>query len=100
MKLIHSFLFVILSIVIVNAQDRYLKGTIVDALTQETLIGANVSYVGGNTITDTEGKYIIRTEAKELKVTVSYIGYILHKYLSIDLMTAVNYLSCLLHPLF
>lgn len=75
MKLIHSFLFVILSIVIVNAQDRYLKGTIVDALTQETLIGANVSYVGGNTITDTEGKYIIRTEAKELKVTVSYIGY-------------------------
>ena len=74
MKLIHTLLLSFFAIT-VYGQDQYLVGTIVDAQTQETLIGANVSYDGGNTITDTDGKYIIRTDQKSLEVTISYIGY-------------------------
>jgi len=52
MKLIHTLL---LSFFVTTfyGQNQYLAGTVVDAQTQETLIGANVSYDSGNTITDT-----------------------------------------------
>lgn len=59
----------------VSAQDRFIQGTVLDADTQETLIGANVSYNEGNTITDSEGKYIIFTEQESILITISYIGY-------------------------
>ncbi|HCV51131.1 MAG TPA: hypothetical protein DGP89_07270 [Saprospirales bacterium] len=79
MKLIHTLL---LSFFVTTfyGQNQYLVGTVVDAQTQETLIGANVSYDLGNTITDTNGNYSIRTNQKSLAVTISYLGYITESF--------------------
>lgn len=74
MKLFYTLLFISFTLV-VNAQDRYLMGTVLDAETKETLIGANVIYADGNTITDHEGKYLISTSSNSIDVTISYIGY-------------------------
>jgi len=63
----------------VNAQTGIIKGKIIDAQTQEILIGASVLIKGTNksAVTDMEGNYKISNVAVgKCEVRVSYISYI------------------------
>jgi iron complex outermembrane receptor protein len=60
----------------VYAQDSFLKGVVKDAITGETLIGANVVYAEGKgVITDIDGKYSVQLPAGDYTVKVTYVGY-------------------------
>lgn len=60
------------------AQTSTLRGTVVDAVTKEPLIGANITY-GENgsqgTVTDFDGAYQLEMENGEYTITFSYVGY-------------------------
>lgn len=59
------------------AQKGGVKGTISDASTGETLIGANVVYAEGKgVVTDFDGNYVLDIEEPgEYTITVSFVGY-------------------------
>ncbi len=60
----------------VFAQTGVLKGTIRDAKTGETLIGANITYEAGKgTVTDIDGNYKLELEYGEYDLTISYVGF-------------------------
>lgn len=58
-----------------NAQTT-IVGKVVDASTEEPLIGASVTYTAGKgTITDIDGAYKLTLNKGTYNFTVSYIGY-------------------------
>ena len=57
------------------AQSGIVKGTVTDELTGETIIGATISYSGGNgTITDIYGNYTLTLPKGEQTITYSFVG--------------------------
>ena len=60
-----------------SAQTRTYHGTVLDAETNEPLIGATVMPVGGGqgTATDIDGRFNITVPLKVHDVTISYVGY-------------------------
>jgi iron complex outermembrane receptor protein len=58
------------------AQNATVKGKVVDKITQETMIGANITYSEGKgTITDIDGKYELSIPAGTYTITYRYVGY-------------------------
>lgn len=59
-----------------NIGKRTLSGTVIDASTNETLVGVNIKVKGSNagTITDIDGKFQISVNSKT-ELVASYIGY-------------------------
>ncbi len=59
-----------------SAQTRTYHGTVIDATTNEPLIGATVMPVGGGrgTATDIDGKFTITLPQDVNKIQVSYVG--------------------------
>lgn len=83
-KLIKSMrkLFLFLMAVIactwsVSAQNRTISGTVLDAETNEALIGVTVMPQGGGqgTATDFDGKFTLKVPANVKKAVFSYVGY-------------------------
>src|SRR6056297_256531 len=75
-------LFVSIGIIIgmlsgLNAQEATVVGTVSDAKTEETIIGANVFVpgTGTGTITDFDGNYILQCDAGEIALKISFISY-------------------------
>src|ERR1700741_5281016 len=72
-------LFLLLSICIssfVFAQSGEIRGTIKDAGTGETVVGASVVVAEGkNAVTDIDGNFSIKVDPGEYTVTVSYVGF-------------------------
>lgn len=60
-----------------SAQTRAVKGTVLDANTDEPLIGASVTAKGSATgvATDVDGNFTLTVSAAVNKLTVSYVGY-------------------------
>ncbi len=60
-----------------SAQTRTYHGTVVDASSNEPLIGATILPIGGGqgVATDADGKFIISVPTRVSKVQVSYVGY-------------------------
>ena len=58
-------------------KQRTVTGTVVDANTQETLVGANVKLKGNDigTITDLDGNFSINVTSNKDILVVSYMGY-------------------------
>ena len=58
------------------AQKRILTGTVIDASTNEPLVGVNIKVKGetSGTITDVDGKFNISVTSKS-QLEISYIGY-------------------------
>ncbi len=58
------------------------SGVVVDASTDEPLVGANVAIVGSaiGTVTDGEGKFELRFEGDSATIMVSYLGYVSKRY--------------------
>lgn len=58
-------------------KQRTVTGTVVDANTQETLVGANVKLKGNDigTITDLDGNFSINVTSNKDVLVVSYMGY-------------------------
>lgn len=61
----------------VSAQTQTYKGTVVDADTDEPLVGATIMPIGGGqgTATDVDGKFTLQVPVKVHTATVSYVGY-------------------------
>lgn len=59
------------------AQDKgTIKGQIVDATTNEELIGVNlITNTGVGTVTDIDGNYVLTLPIGEYVLTISYVGY-------------------------
>lgn len=59
--------------------NKYVKGRVIDAITQEPVIGANIVIKNTTTgvLSDVDGYFSIRmpNEKKELSLVISYIGY-------------------------
>lgn len=75
-------LFLMLAVIIaatvnVMAQNRTVTGVVVDAATDEPLMGASVLPVGSSNgvATDIDGKFTLTVPAAVKEVTVSYVGY-------------------------
>lgn len=79
MKKLFLFLMMVLSVsVFASAQTRTVTGTVVDAATDEPLVG--VSVIPGTSgsqgvITDIDGNFTIRVAESVKQLTISYIGY-------------------------
>ncbi len=60
-----------------QAQNVTFHGTVVDATTDEPLVGATVMPIGGGqgAATDVDGKFTLKVPSKVKEVQVSYIGY-------------------------
>lgn len=70
------FLFPFLFAMMGYAQNSTIRGTIKDALTAETLVGASVSVSEKLGVsTDMDGNYSIEVPDGKYTVTVSYVGY-------------------------
>ena len=76
MKKFILLLFALLTVVLVSAQSRSIRGTVVSAADGEPLVGATVIPVGGGsgTATDLDGKFHLTVSNKVSQLTVSYIG--------------------------
>lgn len=58
------------------AQTHTIKGTVRDAVTGETLIGASVVYAQGKGVTtDLDGQFSLQLPPGTYQLTVSYVGY-------------------------
>ncbi|MBD5259063.1 MAG: TonB-dependent receptor [Barnesiella sp.] len=75
-------LFLMLAVIIaatvnVVAQNRTVTGIVIDAATDEPLMGASVLPVGSSSgvATDIDGKFSLTVPASVKEVTVSYLGY-------------------------
>jgi len=59
------------------AQKCMIRGVIVDAGSNETLIGATVLYgTGKGVVTDMDGRYYIKVDPGTYHIKVSYVGYV------------------------
>ncbi len=60
----------------ISAQTGEIKGTIKDATTNETIIGASILYAEGKgVVTDIDGNFSIHLEPGNYEITISYVGY-------------------------
>lgn len=77
MKKIFILLTLLLSVMVTHAQQFDVRGTVVDKKSNEPIIGASVLIKGttNGTITDTDGKFILRDAKKGNTLVVSYVGY-------------------------
>jgi iron complex outermembrane receptor protein len=58
------------------AQNATIKGKVTDKITQETMIGVNITYAEGKgTITDIDGNYSLSIPAGTHTITFRYVGY-------------------------
>jgi len=58
------------------AQTGVLKGVITDTRTQETLIGANITYAPGKgVVTNIDGEYELELPYGDYTLTISYVGF-------------------------
>ncbi len=58
------------------SQKGEIKGTIKDAATGETIIGATILIAAGKgTVTDIDGNYSIKADSGQYTLSVSYVGY-------------------------
>lgn len=102
------FIFSLLSSTFILAQQKgFLKGTIVDKTTNETLIGATITIENTNigTVTDIDGNFGLEVVPGEHNFVVSYVGYQSQNFkairvqpnetvtLNVELSTAQNVLS-------
>lgn len=76
MKNVYAFLFFIFSSVLAYSQGE-VKGTIKDATTGETIIGASILYAEGKgAVTDIDGNFTLKFDsAGTYTLTISYVGY-------------------------
>ncbi len=79
-KKLHLFISLVFFLFLntLSAQTVTMKGTIVDAITKESLPGANILLLGTSigAASDNEGKFVIRNiPAGSYKVRTSYVGY-------------------------
>ncbi len=77
MKKLFLFLLTVMTISLcASAQTRTVKGTVLDAATDEPIIGASVK-AGGNVgvATDIDGKFTIAVPTSVTKLTFSFVGY-------------------------
>lgn len=94
-KLFFVILFVFVSCS-AFAQTRVLNGTVRDADTNETIIGATVVEIGDNnrfingTTTDINGNFSLKLSKKDAKVSISYISYLTY---DIDVNASTSYLE-------
>ena len=60
------------------AQNRIVKGSVVDANNQEPLMGATIMLDGGKTgaVTDIDGNFSLTVPEGTKQISVSYIGYV------------------------
>lgn len=78
LQIIHTLIFLVLTIYCINAQTGSLSGSITDAKTGEPLIGAAVEIEGTNlgAVTDIDGFYTINNiPPKTYNIKASYLGY-------------------------
>ena len=78
MKKLFLLLVAVLTIgLCASAQTRTVKGTVIDATTEEPLIGASVTAAGNSMgqSTDLDGDFTIVVPAATTHLTVSYVGY-------------------------
>lgn len=71
-----SLFCILLSVHLLQAQNRTITGLITDAGTQETIIGASIEVKGTTrgTISDIDGRFEIEATDEEI-LAISYIGY-------------------------
>lgn len=75
-KLFLLFLAVISITLSASAQTRTVNGTVVDAATDEPLVGVSVTAgTGYGAVTDIDGNFSIRIPAATKEINVSYVGY-------------------------
>lgn len=79
-KLIYVLLTLVFSVLgtsFAEAQQRVIRGQVLDAITKNGLSGVNVQVVGQSQIanTDGDGKFIVYGNGAEVVLTVSYLGY-------------------------
>ncbi|MCX6277884.1 MAG: TonB-dependent receptor [Bacteroidetes bacterium] len=75
----HITLFSLLFLlpVLIFAQKHTIRGTITDANSGETLIGATISYgEGKGVVSDMDGRYFLALEKGAYHLKVSYVGYV------------------------
>ena len=92
MRRIYIFLFMLMSSVMILAQERVITGVVLDGeFKGEPLIGANVTVGQGQStrgvVTDLDGKFSLNVPANTQKVVVSYMGY---KSYTLKLKQGVN----------
>ncbi|PIF05895.1 MAG: TonB-dependent receptor [Draconibacterium sp.] len=77
-KTMTTALIAVFSLFSLNTFAQMIKGTVVDAESNETLIGAAVVLQGtsNGTSTDLDGTFAFKVPAGEHNIVVSYIGYI------------------------
>jgi hypothetical protein len=69
-------IYLLLSSIAISAQQGSVQGVVKDGSTGETLIGANIlATEGKGTVTDFEGKFMIRLPYGSYNFQVSYVGY-------------------------
>ena len=75
------FFFLFISFSAFSQSGGEIKGTIKDASTNETIVGASVMYAEGKgAVTDIDGNFTIKTDSVgEYELTVSYVGYTAQK---------------------
>ncbi|MBN1117234.1 MAG: TonB-dependent receptor [Bacteroidales bacterium] len=75
MRFLTAIAFALLS-VSVFAQNTAIKGVVKDAVTGETIIGANVLYAENKgTVTDINGNFSFELSPGSYEIQVSYVGY-------------------------
>lgn len=75
-KQIFTILVIILTAVIVQAQEGLVQGTVTEAATDEPIIGANVKVLGTNigTVTNIDGMFSLPNMRAGDKLEITYIG--------------------------
>jgi hypothetical protein len=71
-------LLILFALNILICQEYSYIGVVKDKKSLEPLIGVNITIIGSRegTITDIDGRFILRSKKKNPKVQISYIGYI------------------------
>ncbi|MGE5943249.1 MAG: YfbK domain-containing protein [Flavobacteriales bacterium] len=90
MKTLFTYLFVMISFIQLNAQDRLIMGKVTDSKDAIPLIGVNVLIKGKTTgtVTDFDGLYEIKANDSDILV-FSYIGYDT-KEMKVGTLTTIN----------
>jgi len=77
MRILTVIIFALLLPAILHAQLYTIKGTVTDANSGETLIGATILYgEGKGAVTDLDGQFELKIPAGTYTIRVSYVGYI------------------------